>query len=119
MNTLDASDEAHELGRLLGSSVIVLRVAQFGWQFLEKEIDRNTKNLRNLKQTASADTISAFFVFLDLLKCQPQFFAQFFLADAEHYATQAHTIADMNVYRVRRFAHGSSRSLYARAYRCA
>ena len=51
----------------------------------------------NLEQPAGADAVDAFFVFLNLLKCQAQKIAQLFLAHADQHAPDAHAIADLSI----------------------
>ena len=67
-----------------------------GDAFIE-EIDRHAENARHFKQAARADAVDAFFVFLNLLKCQAQKIAQLFLTHADQHAPDAHTIADLGV----------------------
>lgn len=48
-------------------------------------------------QAAGADAVGAALVFLDLLKGQPDGFAQLFLAHAQQGAAQAQTATDIDV----------------------
>lgn len=67
------------------------------WQLHKKELDLYAKNLGKIPQSAGADTVDPFFVFLNLLKSQPQKIAEFLLAHAEKYSLQPHTAANVNI----------------------
>lgn len=56
-----------------------------------------------MRQPARADPVGALFVFLYLLKREPESVAELFLADAEFNPVQTHTSADMRVNRVEEF----------------
>ena len=68
----------------------------------EEKCHRNLQDLRNLLQAAGANAVGALFVFLHLLKRQPERVAQFLLAHAEHHPSHAHAAADVLVDRIRR-----------------
>ena len=69
---------------------------------LGKDGDRDLKDMGDLLQPARADPIGALFVFLDLLKCQPERVAKLFLAHSQHHAAHTNATSDMLVGRVRR-----------------
>jgi hypothetical protein len=54
--------------------------------------------MAELKQSGRADTVSAAFIFLNLLKRQADGIAKFFLAEAEQRTTKAHTASDMDIH---------------------
>src|SRR3569833_1303333 len=62
-----------------------------------KEIDWHIENARHFVETASADAIDAFLVFLDLLNSEAKQIAQLFLTHSNQLTPDAHAIADLNV----------------------
>jgi hypothetical protein len=68
-------------------------------------------------QSAGADAIGASLVFLDLLKCQPDRFAELFLTKAEHIPAQPDTGADMDVDRIRLVSFSATRASGLLLYR--
>jgi hypothetical protein len=52
-----------------GVSFVLSGKTIHAWGALEKRVDRNTKNTRDLLQSAGTNAVDTFFVFLDLLEC--------------------------------------------------
>ena len=60
-------------------------------------VDADAENARDFEQTAGADAVDALFVFLHLLKCQAEQFAQPFLTHADQHAAKANAIAHLGI----------------------
>ena len=69
----------------------------------EKERRRHVERARDLLQPASANPVRAFLVFLHLLECEPQRFAELLLAHAQNDAPHAHAAADVTINRIGTF----------------
>lgn len=78
-------------------------------RILEKKRGRHIQESGYLLQSAGADPIHAFFVFLDLLECDPERFAELLLAHIHEDSLHPNAIADMSINRIRRLVHGYSR----------
>src|SRR3977135_2952010 len=74
-----------------------LRLPSFG----KEKGDRSFKHLRNLRKPAGAHAIGAFFVLLNLLKCQPKRLRQIGLRHRQFLSAQSDELADFNVDRMR------------------
>src|SRR4029077_1952686 len=72
---------------------------------LEQERHRDLQHFRNLLDAAGTDAVGALLVFLDLLKGQPERFAELFLAHPQHDAAHPHPAANVFVNRVGCFRH--------------
>src|SRR5450755_3739928 len=118
----DACERAGQRQALGGRQKIgnVSRRGAFGEAFgtggaagpsLEQKRNRDLKDLGDLLDTAGADPVGTFFVFLNLLECEAQCFAELFLTHAQHDAAHAHATADIFVNRVRRFGRHFQHSL--------
>src|SRR3546814_2532999 len=61
-----------------------------------EKLDRHAQHAGDLIKAARADAIGAFFVFLNLLKGQPEAVAELFLAHAHEHTPHPHAATDMN-----------------------
>lgn len=68
-----------------------------------EEADRNAEDSGNFEEPARADTVYSFFVFLNLLKCQTEQFAQTLLTHSDQHTSQSHAMSDMRVDWIRLF----------------
>src|SRR5262245_44163090 len=75
---------------------------------LEEERDRDLEYMGDLLQSAGADAVGSFFVFLHLLESQRQCIAKLLLAHAQHHPTHSDPAADMLVDGVGSFLRHSS-----------
>jgi hypothetical protein len=66
-------------------------------------------------QAARADSVDAFFVFLDLLKRDAERVCELRLAHVEHEAAHAYAGADVLIGRVSWFSHGAAPALDGKA----
>src|ERR1700730_10901955 len=117
----DARERAGQRQTLRGRQKIgnVSRRGAFGEAFargaarssLEQKRDRDLKDFGDLLDAACSDPVGALLVFLNLLECKAQCFAEFFLTHTEHDAAHAHTTADIFVNRVGRFGRHFQHSL--------
>jgi len=80
---------------------IVIRTGRMVFGEILKEVgNRNIKYAAQVVETARADAVGAAFVFLDLLKGQPDGFAELFLAEAEQRPALANLSADVDINRM-------------------
>jgi hypothetical protein len=63
----------------------------------EEEFDRHLKCFGDLLQAACANSIRALFIFLYLLECQAERFAELRLGPSKHHAAHAHSTSHMFV----------------------
>src|SRR5579862_1215112 len=59
--------------------------------------DRNPENVCDLVKPSRTDSVHAFFVFLNLLKGEPQHLAEFFLTHANEHPAQPDAITDLSI----------------------
>ena len=76
----------------------------------KKKAGGTFKRRRNLLQSAGANPIGAFFIFLNLLERQPQGLAEFLLTHAEKDSAHTDPAADMAVDRIRDLLHETTLS---------
>ena len=102
MEPTSRADHEIEHGRFLAeASGHQLRpVTRAGGCLLVEELHRNAQHLRQIEQSAGANTIDALLVFLDLLERQAELLAELLLAHAKQHTTEPHAASDMDVDRI-------------------
>ncbi len=70
---------------------------------VKEKLNRDIENTRHVVQSAGADAIGAFFVFLYLLKGQIETFTKFFLAHSDQHSPHPQPAANMNINRIWHF----------------
>jgi hypothetical protein len=89
LNSVIGADkfEGLSLGKRVRTLLFILYEAghgfarDFRWHFLEEKGHRHIQDIRQRIEAACADAVGTTLVFLNLLECQPNSLAQFFLAD--------------------------------------
>jgi hypothetical protein len=105
------ADEVHDESRVFFGDRVFFAAAggsaAVHWRPIEKESRGHVQRRRNLLQATGANSISALFIFLDLLKRQTQGFAEFLLTHSKKNAAHSDPTADMAVDRIRNLFHES------------